>query len=88
MPITTLPSDDVYVTFTLATDFRTETVVFQLPNILLLKYLVQFICIVNRYLQIAEQTLISAPSTRRNRQWLTLNLVWCTLAELTMGQNF
>ena len=44
--------------------------------------------IVNRYLQIAEQTLISAPSTWRNRQWLTLNLVWCTLAELTMGQNF
>ena len=44
--------------------------------------------IVNRYLQIAEQPLISAPSTRRNRQWLTLNLVWCTLAELTVGQNF
>ena len=44
--------------------------------------------IVNWYLQIAEQTLISAPSTRRNRQWLTLKFGLVHSSRADNGSKF
>jgi len=39
-------------------------------------------------LQIAEQTLISAPSTRRNRQWLTLKFGLVHSSRADNGSKF